>query len=178
MTKITYALMVLIAISAITSVYATSDWRIACAINNPLDNLECAVDHIEGELNNTLSTITALDTKVTQNEVDILINDGRITTLENLPSGNEIHGTYLVFADQSVQPNTSSFKTVFCDEGDLATGGGYVAFPSVLEVQLNSPDTSSNEGWIVQARHDGSGTFSANFTVLVVCLDLETPHTP
>lgn len=75
-----------------------SDWRTACNINNPIDNLMCAVDHLEFEINLNIANIAALNaTQILQQiqidnlESDVSILQGNVTSIDTRLSTTEAH---------------------------------------------------------------------------------------
>ncbi len=63
MTNKTIIILAVLTVGILTtsSAYALSDWRSECSINNPLDNLECAIDHLEAEINNLGASVAILE---------------------------------------------------------------------------------------------------------------------
>ena len=63
-----------VAILSTSSAYALSDWRTACGVKNPIDNLECAVDHLEGELNAVFISIADHESRIVSFESITIVN--------------------------------------------------------------------------------------------------------
>ena len=81
----TKSLLIFTILSAIlipSMAYAQSDWRTSCGINNPFDNLECAVDHLESEINIIISNIADLVIVDIQHTTDITNLEGNVTSLQ------------------------------------------------------------------------------------------------
>ncbi len=88
-TKIILSIILLTTILTASTVYAQSDWRTSCGINNPLDNLECAVDHLESEINIIIGGIVDLVAQdvihtnaIDDLQDDVTLIDDRLTTAE------------------------------------------------------------------------------------------------
>jgi hypothetical protein len=63
---------------------------------------------------------------------------------------------------------------VYCDSGDIATGGGFDLWPYIDNVYVTSSVPQSNyngEGWLVNFQNSNAGTI-ANVTVIVICADI------
>lgn len=74
----------------------------------------------------------------------------------------------------SIAPGQEIERIVSCDQGDLVTGGGYVADavslpPANLVVSQSFPP--NNREWTVIARNAGAGSIGA-FIVIVRCADV------
>ena len=65
------------------------------------------------------------------------------------------------------EDNNVGFLEVACDEGDIATGGGYSAGDGISFTR--SASTTGARGWMVTARN--TNEFSREVSVLVNCLD-------
>lgn len=88
-----------------STAYAQSDWRTACGVMNPLDNLECAVDHLESEININVANIATLFGITTQHTTDISNLEGDLTILQ--AQVNEHHFEVNV---ANIQGNVTSLK--------------------------------------------------------------------
>ena len=87
--------------------------------------------------------------------------------------------TYRKQVNADVEPGDSLILSVFCDEGDVATGGGFFTpqFPTNISARISRPsgDNPTSIGWQAVFFHETGGPTNAptGVTVNVVCQHTE-----
>ena len=159
-----------------SAVYAQSDWRTACDINNPLDNLECAIDHLENEINILIADLVSTNQRIDsvnatnisqQTEIGIL--QGNVTSNRSL-----IADRYIVESTENV-PSFLNVQTVIsCNAGDIAMAGGWdLPIDSLLTGARHFQDPNGFSSWEFRINNDDPVN-DHPITFKVVCID----HTP
>lgn len=165
-----------------------SDWRTACDILNPWDNLECSVDHIEGSLNTVEARIVILESVTVVNGTDGEQGIQGVQGIQGILGEQGIEGPQglaLVFPDQYVTERqvTVSAGSVLntaqnCNIGSVATSAGYTIttnnnLPNMLDVYragVIGPNGASDAGHYTFYNPTANGIV---VELSVTCLDVD-----
>ena len=76
--------------------------------------------------------------------------------------------TYAVHQPGTVDPGTTTTLTANCNDGDIATGGGYQALPDAVHIARNEPDIEGGLpiAWRVSAFNSSGFTQTINATAV------------
>ena len=90
--------------------------------------------------------------------------------------------TLYYLEESSTQSSLLPSQSVFCDPGDIVTGGGSATNPELTLLNdfptrgAGSPGPDINNGWI--NKYSNPGLLTVSVFAFAICVDFDPPHVP